>query len=295
MVSYITTAAFRTQGLGVDLTPYSDEELRSILQAAAARVNAYTSAPNLPQPHDFRGGTITDERHEWDIGGQSRVGTRRVRPWHQPVKSIDSFRILVTEGNYIVIQPDDMFINNSAGYVEVVALTLGIGIFPVLANLSLSQPVSSLGYTYGSSFPVAGEELLETDGQTFRAANQWWNSTVTPKVYINGTDHTTDFTLDYNEGTATYSSELDAGDVVSADYNYRLFPQIARASAVIAADMIGQARIRARGLTGLSSIRVAPGEIELRQGGVATLPRNSDLPSIPEEAAWLLEPFRFRS
>jgi hypothetical protein len=292
VVDYLTPAAFRDAGFGMDLSSYTDATLRTILQGAAARVNAYCSTPNLPQPHDFRGGTITDERHIWNLNSAQR----RVYPWHQPIKTIDSFRLLVTESNYIIVSPNDMFINNSSTYVEIVALTLGIGVFPVVAALSLSQPVASIGYTYGSSFPLVGETLYETDGQTFGGSNQWWDETVTPVVYKNGTVQTTGFTLDYDEGAVVFSTELDASDVVKADYNYTLQPAIARATGVIANDMIGQARFTARDMDGLSVMRVGPGEVELRRSNISTLTRASNnLPQIPDEAQWLLEPFRFRS
>ena len=293
MVSYLTTAAYRNSGFGADLSPFSDAELRAILQGAAARVNTYCTTPNLPQPHDFRGGITTDERHVWNIN----AAQRRVYPWHQPLKSIDSFRILVTNQNYIDIQTTDTVINNSAGYVEIVALTLGIGIFPQIANLGLSVPIASINYHYGSSFPVIGEELFETDGQTFRAANQWWDTAVTPTIYIDGSVSTGNFTIDYNEGTAEHDdTELTAGAVVTADYNYTLAPAIARATGVIATDMIAKSRIAARGLSGLTALRVGPGEVEMRPS-VATLPRTSSsgMPDIPDEAAWLLEPFRFHA
>jgi hypothetical protein len=290
VADYLTPAAYRDAGFGVDLSSYTDATLRTILQGAAATVNAYCATPNLPQPHDFRGGTITDERRDWNLNGQ-----RRAYPWHRPLKAVTSFRILVTEQNYIDIATNALVINNSSGYIEIVAFTLGIGVFPVVSALSMQNPVSSISYTYGSSFPVVGETLYETDGQTFGAANQWWDSTVTPKVYKNGALQTTGFTLDYDEGAVVFSAELDASDVVTADYNYTLQPAIARATGVIATDMIGQSRFAARGMTGLSSIRVAPGEIELRRGGVQTLPRSQGMPQIPEAAEWLLEPFRFRS
>src|SRR5438105_2457491 len=293
MVMYLTEAAYRNGGFGIDLSPFSDAELRSILQGAAAEANAYCAAPNLPQPHDFRGGTITDERHIWNIN----AAQRRVYPYHTPVKTINSLRILVTNTNYINIQTQDMVVNNNAGYIEVVALTLGIGVFPQIANLGLSIPLSSTGYTYGYSFPVVGEELFETDGQTFSAANQWWDSTAVTKIYIDGVDSTGSFTIDYDEGTAEHdSTELDAAAVVTADYTYRLPQAIARASGVIATDMIAHARIAARGLIGLGSVRVGPGTVEIDN---PRLPRSAisvtGMPPIPSEAAWLLEPFRFHS
>ena len=288
MVSYLTPAAFRVMGTGVNVSAYSDLELWSVLNGASARVNAFCSAPTLPQEHDFRGGVISNERHNWNLNGQ-----RRFYPWHQPVKTINQFRILVTEANYISVATDQIFINNSAGYGEVVALTLGVGIFPVIASLNISQPVSQIGYTYGRSFPVTGETLYESDGQTFRAANQWWDTSVTPVIYINGSAVTSNFTIDRNEGTATHTAgELDASDVVTADYAYTLPSAISRATAVIAVEMLGKARVAARDMIGVGSLRIAPGEVEISP--IVQRPMRTDGWLVPDEAALLLAPYVFR-
>jgi hypothetical protein len=285
MVLYLTPDAYRVGGFGMDVSSFSDPELANLLAGASAQVNTYCAAPNLPQAHDFRGGSITGEQHSWMLG----TVQRRFRPWHQPVKAITQFHIYVSNNNYVDLAPQYLFVNNSEGWVEVVALALGIGVYPVIANLSMNQPVGQMDYSYGYSFPVTGETLFETDGQTFRATNQWWDSTVAPVIYIDGVDSSGSFTINYDEGTATSAAELDAGVTVTADYTHRLPYAIARATGVIATAMIGQARIAARGMIGLSRIHVA--EIDItRQSPTAS----SQALLVPDEAASLLAPFVFR-
>jgi hypothetical protein len=287
-VLYVTPEKFRVAGTGIDLDGIDDVELVSILSRASASVNSYTAAPQLPQPHDFRGGTITGERHEWNLYSERR----RYYPWHTPLQAISGFQINVSEDAFVTINPDQLFINLSGNYVEVVAMALGIGIFPIVANLSLNTPVSQMDYTYGYTFPVVNETLYETDGNTFRAQNQWWTGEV--EVRVNDTPlDSGDYTVDTDEGTVLITNDLVAGDVVKADYSHRLPQNIAEATTVIARDHLEQRSLTSKGLGGLLEVQVA--EVRLRRPTpTATLMRDDAL-RVPEEAKVLLAPYIFRS
>lgn len=285
---YVTPDKFRVAGTGIDLTDIEDVELVSILSRASAAVNAYCAAPQLPQPHDFRGGTITGERHEWSLYSERR----RYYPWHTPLLTVSGFQINVSENAYVTINPDQLFLNTSGNYVEVVAMALGIGVFPIVANLSLNTPVSQMDYAYGYTFPVVGETLYETDGNTFRAQNQWWTGDVEVRVDDVALDPG-DYTVDTDEGTVTITDNLQAGQVVKADYTHRLPQNIAEATTVIARDHLEQRSLTSKGLGGLLEIQVA--EVRLRRPTpTATLMRDEAL-RVPEEAKVLLAPFIFRS
>ncbi len=285
---YVTPEKFRVAGTGIDLDGIEDVELVSILSRASAAVNSYCAAPQLPQAHDFRGGTIAGERHEWSLYSERR----RYYPWHSPLKEISAFRINVSEDAYVDINPDQMFTNLSGGYTEVVAMALGIGIFPVVANLSLNTPVAQMDYTYGYEFPVIGETLYETDGNTFRAQNQWWTGDVEVRVDGVALDPG-DYTVDADEGTVFITDDLSAGQVVKADYTYTLPQNIAEATIVTARDALEQRSLTAKGLGGLLEVQVA--EVRLRRPTpTATLMRDDNL-RIPEDAKVLLAPFIFRS
>ena len=293
MPNYLTPEAFRVMGFGVDLSTFEEVEVRNILARASARANTYCAAPTLPQPHDFRGGTITGEQHSWSMGSDLVAGQRRYYAWHRPIKEISQFRVVVTNSQYVQIAPTELFINHSEGYVEVVSMAVtSIGIFGsgLIPNLGLARPVGVMDYTYGWSFPVVGEELLDTDGETFRAQNQWWDADVTPTVYINGAEQTTGYALDYNEGTVQFNDLLAANDVVTLDYNHTLPTAIAGATGAIATHMIGQSKLAAKGMVGIGSLKVA--EVSITR---APQFRGQDDDAIPDEAANLLEPYRFLS
>ncbi len=285
---YVTPEKFRVAGTGIDISGIEDVELVSILSRASAAVNAYCAVPQLPQPHDFRGGTITGERHIWNLDATYR----RVYPWHAPMKEISAFQINVSEGSYIVVNPDDLFVNLSEGYAEVVSLSLGIGVFPVVSNLSLLQPVGQIDYTYGYEFPVTNERLYETDANTFRAQHQFW--TGTPTVYVNGDEKDPgDYEVDAEEGTVNIEVDLEAGDVVRADYTYTLPPNIGEATSLIAADYLSERSLTSKGMSGLLEIQVA--EVRLRRPTPTAALVREDVMRIPENAKVLLAPYVFRS
>lgn len=292
MPLYLSPDRLREMGLGVDLSAYTDYELTSILQGASSAVNRVCAAPTYPDEYDFRGGSVVGERHAWNWGNEVTVATRRFYPFSKPVKQISQFRILVSEGQYLQLNPDDLFINNGDGYVEVVALALGIGVFPVVAAMSLSTPVAEMDYTYGRTYAVTGERLLETDGQTFRGQHEWWEPSVAPVIKVNGVDASGDFTIDFDAGAAVHTGNLAATDKVTADYTHRMPFAIARATGIIATHMIGQSRFAARGMIGVGRLKVA--EVEISRATTATGAGRDD-DSIPDEAATLLSGYVFRS
>jgi len=293
-MTYLTPDRFRTLGLGVDLSEIEDVELRSVLESASAAVDAYCAVPKLPQKHDFRGGTSTGEKHAWSLGNDLVPGSRRFYPWHQPVKEISQFRIIVTNNDYVEIGPSDLFINNSEGYVEIVSLQLTqVGIFSTMVPwIGLWRPVASINYTYGFEFPIEGEVLDIVDGRTFQAQHQFW--TGTPVIYVNGSEaDTADYTVDATEGEVVFDEDAvpDVDDVVVADYTYTLPQEIRDATALIAANRLSERELVAKGMGRLASLRVE--EVDLRRtyfnsprGGAATAGL-----VVPPEAELLLAGF----
>jgi len=295
-VTYLTPDRFRTMGYGVDFTAWEDVEIRSSLFRASATVDAYCAVSLQPQRHDFRGGTITNEMHEWIADQYERnVHPLRFYPWHRPIKTVTQLRIYSTPTVYTEILPTEVFINNSAGFIEVSSLKLtqygifGSGVITALVGLWNPQVVMS--YTYGYNFPVVGEILEDTDAFLYRAQNQWWDSGSTTTVYKNGVEQTTGFAIDYNEGTVTFDDALAASDVVTVDYSYKLPVEIAQATGYIAAEDFGESALVAKGMSGIDTLTV--GEITLRR---STSPGQRGANSvvqdfIPEEAQVLLDGF----
>lgn len=283
-------------GLGVDLADLDDVEIRSALYRAGSVVHSYCSTPMLPQQHDFRGGTITGEVHEWRTDKYEVSMTPfRVWPWHQPIRTVTSFRIYSTPTVYTEIDPAEIFINNSSGFLEVSSLKLTqYGVFGaglVNALVGMWNPQAVLSYTYGRQFAVVDEPLEPTDANLYRAQNQWWDSTVAPVIKVNGAVTTTGFTIDYDEGTVLFTAAQAAGTLVTASYTHKLARQIAEAEAIIAAEDLGQAALRSKGMAGIESLTV--GEISLRR---ASAPGHRDstiavATTIPTQAQTLLSDF----
>lgn len=292
---YMTPERFRTFGTGVDLDEIEDVALRSHLTTASSMVDAYCTIPMLPQRHDFRGGTITDEEHQWNLGDR-RVdwGTQRLFPHHGPVREVTQFRIVATNNQYVEISPDDLIINNISGWVEVVSLAVsqvglfGFGIIPILG---LSVPLAKLSYRYGWEFVVTSEFLEPTDARTYRAQNQFW-VVDSLTVYVNGAEADPgDYTVELTEGTVEFTDQLTDGDLVTADYSYTLPAEIAQATGLIATSLLDEQDLRAKGMGRLEAVQVE--EVSLRR----TVPQRASQikHSIPEAAEQLLEPFVFRT
>lgn len=254
---YLTPERFITMGLGSDVANTDPIELQAILQRASNLVDAYCSVPLLPQKHDFRGGTITGEAHTWS-------DSTRFYPWHRPVKSISSMRVYATNNVYVELAGDDLFIDNSGGYVEIVALAITpIGFFGATGLVSLRNPVTKLDYTYGYDFVETGDYLEPSDAGLYRAEHQFWSTDPTPIVYKNAVEVTSGFSIDYNEGTVAFDTPLSAEDIVTATYHHTLPSEISQATGLIAASLISDRDLISKGLGNLAEIQVE--EVRLRR------------------------------
>lgn len=191
--------------------------------------------------------------------------SRRVYPLHAPLRSITRFAVKFTNTYQVAVDPVNIYINTLENWAEVVSIAAIIsGVYPVGINFGLYTPIVEMDYTYGWQFPIVGEEPgVSTSSDTFQAANQFWVTTITPVVYIDGTPQTSGFTLNYTEGTVTFTTPPTANQVVTLDYTHRLPPGIAMATGHLTATFLNEGDLVAKGLGNLSSIRVE--EIELRR------------------------------
>jgi hypothetical protein len=293
---YVTPERFKTMGFGVDLDAVEDFELRAVLRRASDRVNSMTAAPGLPVPHDFRGGSITAEEHHWDMGNGVTTGpSRTVHLWHTPILSVSDLRIRLTNTQGIVFDSAELMVFDKE--VEIVSLAMtSAGLFGsyVVPEIGLAEPRVQADYTYGYRIPITRQTLDPTDGKTFRAQDQWWiddseNYPVT--VYDEaGTAIESGYTVHHDEGTIEFSANRDPDSVVYASFTSRLPRGISTATGILAAEALGDRETRARGMSGLRSIRV--GEIELEKemqmrGGTTLV-----TPAVAEAEA-LLDPYRF--
>lgn len=296
---YLTPDRYRQAGYGLDLSEIEDAELRSVINRCSSLVNSFCAAPNLPQRHDFRGGTSTAEQHQWKLGSDYYVGNRRVYFWHKPLKTVSSLVIRLTNHMSVSLTNDDLFVNNAEGYVEVTSLAaVSFGIYPigVVPNLGLYIPVAELTYTYGWSFSETDEHLDAYDANRYMSSHMSWLADPAPVIKKNGAVMTTGYTVDYVEGTITLSESPLATDIFTATYTYSLPGPIQEATGIIVTSQLGERSLAQKGMTGLAAIRIA--EVQLARTMSREGQQNSQANQsfvIPDAAQALLEPYRFHS
>lgn len=273
--------------------------MRAILNRSSDLVNAYCAAPNLPQRHDFRGGTITREQHQWKLGTDYYVGNRRVYPWHTPFRDVNALAIRITNNYSVSLTPTDLFVNGSESYIEVTSLAaVSFGIYPlgVAPNLGLYIPVAEVSYDYGWIFQETDEDLESYDAASYMSGHMSWMTTPVPVIKKNGTVlDPSSYTVDYVEGAIILSSEPGANDSFTATYSYSLPGEVQQATGIIASAQLGERSMAQKGMTGLGMIKVDEFQI-LRMGGRSGLnPTALSNIEIPGVAQALLSPHRFFS
>lgn len=293
MEPYVTPERFMTMGFGVDLEHVEYHELRSILSRASARVNAIAAVPNLPQPHDFRGGAIVGEEHYWRMGdGVSQQDQRTIFLWHTPIKAVSDLRIRLTNQQGITFDPGELYVSKDA--VEIVSLAMtSVGLFGsfLVPQVGLAKPRVSASYTYGYSVPITMQTLDATDGKTFRGQDQWWDIDEEVHVYdAAGTEVMTGFTIDHDEGAVVFDVNQPPDVVYKASFTTRMPPGIAEATGILAAESFGNHEIRERGMSGLRRITVGEITVEkdVQARGATTVVTQAVM-----EAQDILAPYKF--
>jgi len=294
MLLYVTPERFKTMGLGVDLDDVEDFELRATLSRASARVNTLCAAPNLPQPHDFRGGTVTDEQHPFRLGyGPFEGAQREVFLFHWPVRTVGTLRVDLTNTQYISFTDDQLYVRNKS--VEIISLAMTVnGLFgsALVPIIGLREPRCLVDYVYGYEIVVSEEQIDATDGLMYRAQNQFWTA-ADVVLKVGGAVQSTGFTIDRVEGTVTFDAPQAANSVVTVSYVTKLPPEIAMATALLAAASFSEREDRSRGMSGLRRLTV--GEITLERdvaprGGAGQWQSGKDA---PPEVLDYLEGFQY--
>jgi hypothetical protein len=301
---YVTPDAFKQMRLGSDVTGIPDLQLAVVLERASTIVNGYCTVPTMPIPHDFRGGAIVGEQHTWRLPdggpGSQQVGSRRVYPFHWPIKAVDLFQIRVSNTHIALdVETSELMIQNTERYVEVTTLlgsTFGLFNAITMPDAFLATPTLRIDYTYGREIRQTGETIYPVDEANrvlFRAINQWWlvdlNNTV--EVYVGGVLTTSGFTVDADEGTVLFDAPVTGS--VKVDYTYTLMPEVRDATALIARYEFAQSAITAKGLMGLETIRMAELEITQRREPRAGVVSANNLDRLVPEAADLLSGMKF--
>lgn len=287
---YLTPTRFRIGGYGIDVSALSDAELRSHLIRASARVDSWCNLSRVPEETTFLGGRVVGEQHRWRPSERLEPvpGSRRVYLTRHPIRSLESFRIMFTTSYYIDLPISNLYVNRQEGWIEIVASQPTIiGFPPVGYWFGLAEPVVEVTYTYGWRFPIEREVCFQGGALTYFASRGMWDSASAVTVYVDGTAVSPSlYTIDYDDGSITFASS--PGGTVSVDYTARLPHAIPEATGLLAVDGIAQARQAARGLVGLSAMRVE--EVEFRMLRPSDYVTKNGI-TIPAAAADLLAPY----
>ena len=285
MPKYLTAAYYKALGTGLDLTGVSDFTLATTIADAEALIDSHCKVPSLAP---F---SVTDEIHDWN------GDTRRIRPYCTPVPvtSVTTFRLQIStdsQGNMLsaTVNPNDLVINHDEGWIEVVSMTtLTMGLTPVLINLGLNTVLVHVDYAAGYSFTTSAETLYDAGTHTtYNGLRPLWDSSVAAVVKVNGTTVTTGYTVNYSEGSVTFSPALQASDVVTAAYTYHVPDDVTRAAVVTTTALLGERALATAGMTGL----------EQALGGRSTQarrPKGTTGPRLPQRAADLLSNYVHRA
>ena len=287
MNPYVSPAAYRTMGFGVDLSATEDSDLNRQLLVASGLVDRFC---NQPRGHDFRGGSISQEKHRWEVSNGYAPGTQRIWVDHQPLISVSSFRIWVTNTQYLDVNADHN-LHLTEKYIEpvIAASSIGVWSYSAIPVAGYVIPEARIDYTYGWRFDEVGEVLFPDGGLAFRASNQWWTSTDDVTVYLNGVElDPGDYTVDLDEGTVTLDAAFDLDDVVTADYTHKLPWEIRDAVGLVTTQLLGNKAIVEAGMQGISGIKVE--EVEIRQSRDAQAAKTE----VSGLAAELLAPYRWQ-
>lgn len=294
MEPYVTPDHFRSMGFGVDLDGVDDVELRSILRRASDRVNTLAAAPGEPVPHDFRGGSITEEAHYWRMGNNvNEPSQRTIFLWHTPIRAVSEMKIRLTNTQGVSFGTSELMV--FPNQVEIVSLAMtSAGLFGafMVPEIGLTHPRVVTSYTYGYRIPVTKQTLDATDGRTFRAQDQWWARDEDVVVYDEADAEiaVADYTVDYDEGVIIFDTNQGPDAVRRASFTTTLPRGIAAATGILAAEALGDREVRARGMAGLRAVRV--GEIALEKETQMRGQTTLVTPAVNEAMSYI-DPYRF--
>lgn len=289
MLPYLTPDRYAAMGFGT--TSLDDSIIRSFINRASLAVDRYCSVPMVPSRYSFRGGTVTDEEHLFELGNDVNEQARRIIwPRSSPVSSVSQLRVYVTNTQYVDFDASELFVTKDT--IEITSITLtSAGLFGALAIpiLGLRTPIAKVTYTYGYDFDSTDEVLSSSDDTVYRALNQFWNDDDVV-VKVNGVVVTTGFTVDKTEGVITFDSANTTGDIVTATYGYSLPSEVSEATGLTVAKFVGDREIVERGMAGLDSLRV--GEIAMTRPRPRAATSNQSV-DLPNEAKQLLDGLHF--
>ena len=296
---YITPKRFSLGGFGIDVSGVNQIALRATLRRASTMVNTWCNGSQIPQPFDFRGGTVTGEQHIYHIPNPLVIfpGSRRVFVNQRPLRAVTGFRMRFTATYEITLPTSNLFVNTNEGWAEIVASQPTIIGFPPLGVwYGLYEPVIEIDYTYGHQIAIADDECEAASPTLYYATYGMWDTTAAITVKIDGVTKTvtTHYTTNAADGSITFVTAPTPAETVTVSYTTTLPDAITQATGLIAVDLLGQSRVAARGMVGIESMKVA--EVAITQmRGTADDYVTKNGTRIPAQAATFLAPYALGS
>lgn len=294
--AYLSPKRYALGGYGIDVSNLTAAQLRQKLVQATSLVDSWCNRSMNPQRSDMRGGSIVGEQHAWPVQDPyvPLPGGRQCFLNSGPIRSVESFVIQFTNTWRLSFPSDNLFINSTQGYIEIVATQPAIlGYPPIGIWFGLAEPVVSVDYTYGWQFLVEDDPLEADSPLLYYASHGNWLPGGTVTVKVNGGEIDPDnYTVNEDDGSILFDqANQPAADVrITASYVYTLPQAIPDAVGIIATDLIGTTAINRRGMAGLSSLRVAEVSLTRMQGPVGGYVSKNGI-TIPSDAATILAPY----
>jgi hypothetical protein len=267
--------------MGFGTSDVDDEALVPIILRASLAVDRYCAVPMTPDRYSFRGGTVTDEEHRFDLGdGLGALPTQTIWPRSYPLRSVSQMRAYITNSQYVDFATSELFLTKRTINVTSITLT-SVGFFGAIAMpiVGLANPVLRVSYAYGFSFTSTDEYLVNTEGSTYQAQNQFWDTDVDPVIKKNGVIITTGFTVDPVEGKVVMDVAQTEADVITATYTYPMPAEVSQATGITVAKYLSDREMVGRGMGGLEALRVGEISMERSRSRAVIATKSLDLPN----------------
>lgn len=142
---YLTPAEWQNMMTGMDFTGLSNPQLEALIQQASTYVDNEVGGQSLLLTE------YLNEEHPWRMSN-----SRRAYPYNKPLVSVEEVRLRVTPTNSQVITSGAIYLNKTAGYVEVDTLALTFGVAEPLIPFGIVEPQLEIDYTAGfETIPLA--------------------------------------------------------------------------------------------------------------------------------------------
>lgn len=255
-------------------TSVTDTMLASLISRAEAAVDAYVGM-SLLTPNGFAPGVLGIVQQGFDMTGGFGARKLRFPSPLVPVRNIQRIQIHISNASpsgtplVATLSPGEVIINNWDGYCEAIALTLTYSLSSVIWELGANPPIAEWDVECGFYLPYTGDTLYDTgNGLLFRALRGFWAATYTqassnqpltlppvpPNIYVNGVKQTSGYTINYADGSVTFSAS-QAGQTVTADYTTTI-PEVVREATIAQVTYLLQQRtLNQMGMGGLEQLK----------------------------------------